>query len=98
STEGLRDGVGGAAGGGRASSWRRRREFQGSQHRRTDRLRPYGGAMGELIPLFPLGTPLFPGTVLPLQIFEPRYRRLLRDLLSLPEGGDRPFFGVVAFL
>src|SRR4051812_27267459 len=52
--------------------------------------------MGELIPLFPLGTPLFPGIVLPLQIFEPRYRRLMRDLLTLPEGGDRRFFGVVA--
>jgi uncharacterized protein len=52
--------------------------------------------MGELIPLFPLGTPLFPGTVLPLQIFEPRYRRLMRDLLNLPEAGDRRFFGVVA--
>jgi ATP-dependent Lon protease len=52
--------------------------------------------MGELIPLFPLGTPLFPGVVLPLQIFEPRYRRLMRDLLALPEAGDRRFFGVVA--
>jgi Lon protease-like protein len=52
--------------------------------------------MGELIPLFPLATPLFPGVVLPLQIFEPRYRRLMRDLLSLPEAGDRRFFGVVA--
>jgi Lon protease-like protein len=52
--------------------------------------------MGELIPLFPLGTPLFPGIVLPLQIFEPRYRRLMRDLLSIPEAGDRRFFGVVA--
>jgi Lon protease-like protein len=52
--------------------------------------------MGELIPLFPLGTPLFPGVVLPLQIFEPRYRRLMQDLLALPEGGDRRFFGVVA--
>lgn len=52
--------------------------------------------MGELIPLFPLGTPLFPGVVLPLQVFEPRYRRLMRDLLALPEAGDRRFFGVVA--
>jgi len=52
--------------------------------------------MGELIPLFPLGTPLFPGVVLPLQIFEPRYRRLVHDLLALPEAGDRRFFGVVA--
>ncbi|TFV82996.1 peptidase S16 [Blastococcus sp. CT_GayMR20] len=52
--------------------------------------------MGELIPLFPLGTPLFPGVVLPLQIFEPRYRRLMHDLLSHPETGDRRCFGVVA--
>lgn len=52
--------------------------------------------MGETIPLFPLGTPLFPGVVLPLQIFEPRYRRLVRDLLAHPEDGDRRFFGVVA--
>jgi len=60
------------------------------------RARPYGGRMGELIPLFPLGTPLFPGTVLPLHIFEPRYRRLMRDLLNLPDAGDQRFFGVVA--
>ena len=52
--------------------------------------------MGELIPLFPLGTPLFPGVVLPLHIFEPRYRRLMADLMGLPEGSDRRFFGVVA--
>ena len=52
--------------------------------------------MGDLIPLFPLGTPLFPGVVLPLQIFEPRYRRLMQDLMSHPESGDRRFFGVVA--
>ncbi|TFV66792.1 UNVERIFIED_ORG: peptidase S16 [Bacillus sp. AZ43] len=52
--------------------------------------------MRELIPLFPLGTPLFPGIVLPLQIFEPRYRRLMRDLLARPEAEDRRFFGVVA--
>jgi uncharacterized protein len=52
--------------------------------------------MGELIPLFPLGTPLFPGVVLPLQIFEQRYRRLVHDLMALPEGSERRFFGVVA--
>ena len=52
--------------------------------------------MGELIPLFPLGTPLFPGVVLPLQVFEPRYRRLMHDLLAHPESGDRRFFGVAA--
>jgi Lon protease-like protein len=52
--------------------------------------------MGELIPLFPLGTPLFPGVVLPLQIFEPRYRRLVRDLTALPEASEQRCFGVVA--
>jgi uncharacterized protein len=52
--------------------------------------------MGELIPLFPLGTPLFPGVVLPMHIFEPRYRRLMADLLELPPASDRRFFGVVA--
>lgn len=52
--------------------------------------------MGELIPLFPLGSPLFPGVVLPLHVFEPRYRRLVHDLLALPEDGERRFFGVVA--
>jgi Lon protease-like protein len=51
--------------------------------------------VGDLIPLFPLGTPLFPGVVLPLQVFEPRYRRLVSDLMALPEGDGR-FFGVVA--
>ena len=52
--------------------------------------------MGQVIPLFPLGTPLFPGVVLPLRVFEPRYRRLMRDLLARPESEDRRFFGVVA--
>jgi hypothetical protein len=52
--------------------------------------------VGELIPLFPLGTPLFPGVVLPLRIFEPRYRRLMGDLLAVPEDSDQRFFGVVA--
>lgn len=46
------------------------------------------------LPLFPLGTVLFPGLVLPLHIFEDRYRRLVRELLTQPEGTRR--FGVVA--
>jgi hypothetical protein len=53
-------------------------------------------ATGEVIPLFPLEMPLFPGIVRPLEIFEPRYRRLVRDLMALPEGSDRRFFGVTA--
>lgn len=34
--------------------------------------------MSELLPLFPLRTVLFPGALLPLHIFEPRYRLLIR--------------------
>lgn len=49
----------------------------------------------ETIPLFPLGTVLFPGMVLPLRIFEPRYRVLVQRLLDLPDGSPREF-GVIA--
>jgi uncharacterized protein len=45
------------------------------------------------MPLFPLGTVLFPGLVLPLHIFEDRYRQLVRDLLAGPEPRE---FGVIA--
>jgi Lon protease-like protein len=39
-----------------------------------------------LLPLFPLPDVVhFPGTPLPLHIFEPRYRALVADLLALPE-------------
>lgn len=42
------------------------------------------------LPMFPLGRVLFPGAVLPLHVFEPRYRDLVHHCL----GGD-PRFGVV---
>ncbi len=42
------------------------------------------------LPLFPLNTVLFPGQVLPLHIFEERYRRMIRYCLA----DDKPF-GVV---
>lgn len=44
--------------------------------------------MSELLPLFPLGTVLFPGALLPLHIFEPRYRLLIRRCIErqLPFG------------
>jgi len=45
--------------------------------------------------MFPLNTVLFPGLVLPLHVFEDRYRALVRDLVSLPEDTPREF-GVVA--
>jgi Lon protease-like protein len=47
------------------------------------------------LPLLPLGTVLFPGLVLPLRIFEDRYRALVRDLVALPADEAREF-GVVA--
>ena len=50
--------------------------------------------MSHRLPLFPLGTVLFPGLVLPLHVFEERYRLLVRELLELPE--DERRFGVVA--
>lgn len=43
-----------------------------------------------LLPLFPLPLVLFPGVLLPLHIFEPRYREMLADCLA----GDRRF-GIV---
>jgi Lon protease-like protein len=49
----------------------------------------------ERIPLFPLGSVLFPGLLLPLHIFEDRYRLLVQELLDRPDGTARRF-GVVA--
>ena len=45
------------------------------------------------LPLFPLGTVLFPGMPLPLNIFEPRYRDCGRP--AAPPAGERAF-GVIA--
>jgi hypothetical protein len=49
--------------------------------------------MSEMLPLFPLGAVLYPGMLLPLHIFEERYRQLVRDLL---DGPDTRRFGVIA--
>jgi len=49
--------------------------------------------MTEMLPLFPLGTVLYPGLVLPLNIFEERYRQLIRDLV---ETSQPRRFGVIA--
>jgi uncharacterized protein len=43
-----------------------------------------------IIGMFPLGTVLLPGEFLPLHVFEPRYRELVRDCLR-----GSPEFGVV---
>ena len=48
-------------------------------------------SLPEILPVFPLtGVMLLPGTVLPLHIFEPRYRNLVEDAL----GGDK-IFGMI---
>jgi uncharacterized protein len=49
--------------------------------------------MTQTLPLFPLGTVLYPGVLLPLHIFEDRYRQLVRDLRAGPEPRR---FGVIA--
>ncbi|MFJ4573503.1 LON peptidase substrate-binding domain-containing protein [Streptomyces sp. NPDC088846] len=47
------------------------------------------------LPLFPLNAVLFPGLVLPLNVFEERYRAIMRELLKTD--GDEPRrFAVVA--
>jgi ATP-dependent Lon protease len=43
-----------------------------------------------LIPLFPLGLVLYPNELLPLHIFEPRYREMIRECIDM----DQPF-GIV---
>ena len=44
-----------------------------------------------VMPMFPLGTVLLPGVVLPLHVFEPRYQQLVRDCVDATEHE----FGVV---
>lgn len=44
-----------------------------------------------VVPMFPLGSVLLPGGVLPLHIFEPRYRQMVADCLEREEHD----FGVV---
>ncbi|WP_396214106.1 LON peptidase substrate-binding domain-containing protein [Gemmatimonas sp.] len=39
------------------------------------------------LPIFPLNVVLFPGTTMPLHLFEPRYRQLLKDI----QNGDSRF-------
>jgi uncharacterized protein len=49
--------------------------------------------MSETLPLFPLGTVLYPGLLLPLHIFEERYVTLVCDLI---DGPDPRLFGFIA--
>ncbi|MFG2296777.1 LON peptidase substrate-binding domain-containing protein [Streptomyces sp. NPDC048603] len=43
------------------------------------------------LPLFPLNTVLFPGLVLPLNVFEERYRAMMRELLKAGDEEPRRF-------
>ncbi|MET8174786.1 LON peptidase substrate-binding domain-containing protein [Streptomyces clavifer] len=43
------------------------------------------------LPLFPLNAVLFPGLVLPLNVFEERYRAMMRKLLTIDEDEPRRF-------
>jgi Lon protease-like protein len=43
--------------------------------------------MKRAVPLFPLNTVLFPGAVLPLKIFEERYKAMVGECLE----GGHPF-------
>jgi Lon protease-like protein len=47
------------------------------------------------LPLFPLPTVAVPGLVMPLHVFEPRYRLLVQALTALPESALRRF-GIIA--
>jgi Lon protease-like protein len=54
------------------------------------RFRGRPGVFVSLLPLFPLDLVLFPGTPLPLHIFEPRYREMISECLE-----QKISFGVV---
>ncbi len=51
---------------------------------------PWWGMPGTRLPMFPLSAVLFPHASMPLHVFEPRYRDLMRDCLA----GDARF-GIV---
>jgi Lon protease-like protein len=50
----------------------------------------FGGPLGSLLALFPLDVVLFPGTPLPLHIFEPRYKEMIGECLE-----QKTLFGVI---
>ncbi|WP_068757183.1 LON peptidase substrate-binding domain-containing protein [Thermobifida cellulosilytica] len=50
--------------------------------------------MSTALPLFPLGSVLYPGLTMALRVFEDRYLRLVDDLMALPADQPRRF-GVV---
>ncbi|MCM0621599.1 LON peptidase substrate-binding domain-containing protein [Nocardioides bruguierae] len=51
--------------------------------------------MDPTLPMFPLNTVTFPGLTVPLNVFEDRYRALVRHLLEIEDPAER-MFGTVA--
>src|SRR5450432_2274791 len=75
-------------GGNRWIAWRRiKTEFDGGPKQQLNSSIMTGTMK---IPLFPLDAVLFPGALLPLHIFEERYREMVRECL-----GSKAVFGVV---
>jgi uncharacterized protein len=54
----------------------------------------YRGDMSDTLPMFPLNTVLFPGTSVPLRVFEDRYRALVHHLLRVEDPTERVFGSV----
>src|SRR3954451_15782284 len=54
----------------------------------------YGDRMSDTLPMFPLNTVLFPGTSVPLRVFEDRYRALVHHLLRVEDPTERVFGSV----
>ena len=50
--------------------------------------------MSDTLPMFPLGTVLFPGVIVPLRVFEDRYRALVHHLIREPDPAHRLFGSV----
>ncbi|HYH34260.1 MAG TPA: LON peptidase substrate-binding domain-containing protein [Nocardioides sp.] len=50
--------------------------------------------MTQTLPMFPLGTVLFPGVSLPLHVFEDRYRAIVHHLLRVSDPVERVFGSV----
>jgi Lon protease-like protein len=48
----------------------------------------------DTLPMFPLGTVLFPGVSVPLRVFEDRYRALVHHLLRVADPAERVFGSV----
>ena len=54
----------------------------------------YRGRMSDTLPMFPLNMVLFPGTSVPLRVFEDRYRALVHHLLRVEDETERVFGSV----